>query len=785
MPKRARDEGWVGRTVMLKPHAASGKRLPEAAVLKVVGVSVDAKTARFTLQYTVNGVTRTTKDVFPAEADPAERFAVVEAESAPLNREKFVREWSFQGPAQAPTRHGLPLCDVLPAFQLQQNVEQPALADARDPRAAVTAALACAIAPFRFEDLLRVSCEGLCFESDPTQRCLAEAQERQQRDGFLDEVFRGRAPDAARKVGRCVLHPWQAAVVARLVRMAEGPESMVADFTCSVSRHVVRVQCLAPQRAAILHAGTGMGKTFVASALALARGLTYCVALPNSTRQWVREATKIGVKAVWAESSFSFRASVVALAEEGGLVIISHTLLRSSYFWKLALPTPELLIIDEVHKARSEFPEPVFRFAQQFRGVFTLGLTATLTSEDGRTELGVAHLLGIHPRALSAAVINVPSTANCAAFPTATFHFRAVRLSGIERSAYIVATEIGDGVIRAMLFPASAERQGRFRTSVWADIMRSLTAANRKVETDLVAVLTRAANRAAHRPELEARLGPSVTARVYEIVDRRIPETFDPGALTRRRIDTVWRSRARLLGAYAFAADVLTKLGAEASIECPVCFESVNDYCLAACGHFACRDCAPQLQRCPLCRVTATWRSGRALQQQLAATQEPEPEENERQTSAKFLELAGIIAGLGDTERVLVISPLKTMLREAQAEMAKLGTELAILQGGAVEQQATLRRWESGACKGLLSDPDLPALNLSQASAVVFLSPMLTDTHFTQAAGRVVRQGSLHASVRVIVLGAANTIEDEDAGKLERFRAIAERSAPSAASSGA
>ena len=165
MPKRARDEGWVGKTVMLKPHAASGKRLPEAAVLKVVGVSVDAKTARFTLQYTVNGVTRTTKDVFPAEADPAERFAVVEAESAPLNREKFVREWSFQGPAQAPTRHGLPLCDVLPAFQLQQNVEQPALADARDPRAAVTAALACAIAPFRFEDLLRVSCEGLCSPS--------------------------------------------------------------------------------------------------------------------------------------------------------------------------------------------------------------------------------------------------------------------------------------------------------------------------------------------------------------------------------------------------------------------------------------------------------------------------------------------------------------------------------------------------------------------------------------------------------------------------------------------
>ena len=72
-----------------------------------------------------------------------------------------------------------------------------------------------------------------------------------------------------------------------------------------------------------------------------------------------------------------------------------------------------------------------------------------------------------------------------------------------------------------------------------------------------------------------------------------------------------------------------------------------------------------------------------------------------------------------------------------------------------------------------------------QASAVVFLSPMLTVTQFTQAAGRVVRQGSLHASVRVIVSGAANTIETEDSEKVERFRRIAERSAPSAGSSGA
>ena len=79
-----------------------------------------------------------------------------------------------------------------------------------------------------------------------------------------------------------------------------------------------------------------------------------------------------------------------------------------------------------------------------------------------------------------------------------------------------------------------------------------------------------------------------------------------------------------------------------------------------------------------------------------------------------------------------------------------------------------------GGFKGLLSDPGLPALNLSEASTVVFLSPMLTDTQFVQAAGRVVRQGSYHARVRVIVLAAAQSTETEDATRVDRFRQLSQ-----------
>ena len=111
---------------------------------------------------------------------------------------------------------------------------------------------------------------------------------------------------------------------------------------------------------------------------------------------------------------------------------------------------------------------------------------------------------------------------------------------------------------------------------------------------------------------------------------------------------------------------------------------------------------------------------------------------------------------------MLVVSPLKSMLDDIHSEMVKLGHSLAILRGGVVEQQNTLRAWQAGGFKGLLSDPDIPALNLSEASTVVFLSPQLTDVQFAQAAGRV-----------VIVLGAAGTRETEDAEKIERFRRIA------------
>ena len=90
------------------------------------------------------------------------------------------------------------------------------------------------------------------------------------------------------------------------------------------------------------------------------------------------------------------------------------------------------------------------------------------------------------------------------------------------------------------------------------------------------------------------------------------------------------------------------------------------------------------------CRASnPVWRSGAALREELAASEDTQAEE-QRQTSGKFYELARIIHALGGSERVLVVSPLRSMLDDVRTEMSKLGVPLAILRGGAVEHAARL-----------------------------------------------------------------------------------------------
>ena len=139
---------------------------------------------------------------------------------------------------------------------------------------------------------------------------------RAQKDAFTRSILTGlKVLPGTRAVGRCVLHPWQAAVAARVMAMMDDvPEMMLADLHEDVhlpvgrTAHVV-VKVLARQHAVVLNAATGTGKTFVASVLALQRTV-YCVAHPNSCRQWCREAAKVGIDATWVDSVHTLKRCV-------------------------------------------------------------------------------------------------------------------------------------------------------------------------------------------------------------------------------------------------------------------------------------------------------------------------------------------------------------------------------------------------------------------------------------------------------------------------------------------
>ena len=212
-------------------------------------------------------------------------------------------------------------------------------------RAAVASVLACSIRPFQLSDVFGASCGNLNFETT-CDAVHAEVRRRSHCDRHLESLFHGSSPpeDAPRKLGRCTLHTWQAAVLARIMQLTERPERYLAEFKCPAPPHTVSVQCLVQQNAAVLHAGTGMGKTFVAAALSLDK-LTYCIvstqfnATMGHTGNINRGAGSLGRRLLRVQTSGGCSHSGGRISR--GLIIFSHTLLRSHYMQEIDLPTPD------------------------------------------------------------------------------------------------------------------------------------------------------------------------------------------------------------------------------------------------------------------------------------------------------------------------------------------------------------------------------------------------------------------------------------------------------------
>ncbi len=152
-----------------------------------------------------------------------------------------------------------------------------------DARTAISALLAAGLQPFELAQVYRASCGDLVFEttSEHVGRIGHACNLKQ---AFLQEVLRGKRHVGDRRVGHCELRTSPTA--SRSSRQHHGNaerqrEHAFVELRQNIAhRHAVEVTACVPQRAVVLHAATGTGKTFVASVPALGK-TTYCHRAPE------------------------------------------------------------------------------------------------------------------------------------------------------------------------------------------------------------------------------------------------------------------------------------------------------------------------------------------------------------------------------------------------------------------------------------------------------------------------------------------------------------------------
>ena len=460
---------------------------------------------------------------------------------------------------------------------------------------------------------------------------------------------------------------------------------MLVELRQDVAQHSVKVELCVPQRAAVLHAATGTGKTYVACMLAMGK-TTYCITHQNTPLQWQKEAAKVGLNATWVREAKLLPACVASLASDPKqMLIFSHGLLKNHRFKQVELPKAEFIIVDEVHTI--DCNNSVTDFVWLQRDAFRLGMTATIQTDEQREN--IANLMMLPHGGLDAATIKLPESANTAAYPEVDFQVRRVQLSSLERSAYDVSHRIDsrNAQVRAMLFPSAGGDDLNYCQRVWKNIAENFAHANRRIRDGLAKILARARRAPEHEETLKEHLGQEATEQIFEKVRaEEPPETFDSAPQTVKRIEEVWGKRKELLGAHSYVIQVLATLDAGEALECPVCYERTNDYLISPCGHIVCRECRTQLEKCPNCRQPCpanAWCTIETARDTVRASDADEAVKEEKQdTSGKLKELKRIINELGDADRALVVAPLKEMLGDVSHEMRKLGVRLIALDSG-------------------------------------------------------------------------------------------------------
>jgi len=720
------------------------------------------------------------RDRWPLGTPPDTRYLDVTGQVASVDSEAFQEAWGAGGKKalheprdEEETRD---LETVMPLFQLA-SCPADMRKTGRGGRADVQALLACMSRPFELDQVFRARGAGerRPFQSrDPALS--AVAWELKARREHLRRLFATSTDleDPALRLGCVRLRPWQAAVAAHCLWLLEGSVTSCKTLArrCGLGAHFDAVATL-PRPICLVHAAPGKGKTLVAAAVALGR-FAVCVATAACCRQWVREAGRLGARAVALEKGRECLSR--ARAEQGRspqqLWIVPRTFLlrnASALADPTFFPAPDLLILDEAHLADKAMNSALSAWPR----VPVLGLSGTLDREATGSRL--AQCFNLDEDIVWSTVIDVPSDVCAGALPRANFRVHEVAISPLERGAYESALRMGAApreVLRTLIFPPRnhpSRRAADYQREVWRSILDRLAEANDTFQEDVLALLVRCPAPAVLLEEIGHKLGETAVASLRQRLQAsERPLSYHSLPESRTRLASLWTKRNGILGAYGYLSQQLVRLRELSAVECPVCFEEASAFDVACCGHAVCAACLPPLLAsdapCPVCRhAPPNWCS----LANLCAAKGPGPS----LTSSKIGATLALLRGRAVP--TLIVCPAELLLA-VHAEFLKENEQVGVLHGPPREQERTLLAWERGRLASLLCVPEVLGVDLPSSRRIIFLTTLITPTQFSQAAGRVLRQGNTACAqgeaVEVVMLACKDTEETRNADALAAFK---------------
>jgi hypothetical protein len=307
MKRTHADTGLVGATIAFTGYGRGRYPAAEFKLVKVIG----GQRPRCLLQYNHAGAVKTYVDAIdaPSREHLLLRYRVI----LPSAMEAFV-------PAQWESRETMPDVDCalhfdLPAFQCAEPILKALARNAHDETFIDFALSAGLGSRLDAAHVVNIHVQGGPLRWTRQQPLILDYRTRKAKDTHMLAALAATGPKTGLRAGSLDLQPWQATAASRL-RQLVSVENFISttkllielETNGGVVQKMVTLETLTKQRAVLVRAATGQGKTFAALA-GFRDCLVYAIVFPSACRQWVHEAERLGLSATWINSKERLRYS--------------------------------------------------------------------------------------------------------------------------------------------------------------------------------------------------------------------------------------------------------------------------------------------------------------------------------------------------------------------------------------------------------------------------------------------------------------------------------------------